>query len=108
MMSVVLETIRQARERGGRSVILVPEASYEDALIALTCAYQGCSGRTAWMPDGNLVTVVNPKSSMEDIKDGFNLYLSAWGNATPVDERGIARWISKASQVHTEMSSVNR
>ena len=107
MLQAVLDILRKARDHGGRAVVLVPETVYEDALRALACLYPVNVGRTAKMPDNNLVSVVTPSLSMDDIdsiKDGFNLYLAGWGHATPKDERGMAKWVAGARKVYTEIS----
>lgn len=109
MIRAVLDILRKARDHGGRAVVLVPETVYEDALHALACLYPVNAGRTAKMPDGNLVSVVTPSLPIDDIdsiKEGFNLYLAGWGRATPIDERGMSKWVIKARKVYTEISGL--
>lgn len=100
----MLNVINQACERGNRAVVLVPEASYEEALRALSCKFDRHAGRTARMPSGNLLTILPASTSPKEIEGDFDLYLSGWGRATPKDERGIAGWMSGAQTVYTELS----
>ena len=100
----MMHTIKQACERGNRAVILVPEASYEEALKALACKFEQHAGRTARMAGGNLLTILTPSTSEKEIEGSFDLYLSGWGKASPLDERGMAKWIARSQKVYTELS----
>lgn len=100
----MLNVIKQACDRGTRAVIMVPEASYEEALRALSCRFDSHAGRTARMPSGNLLTILTPQTSPGEIPGDFDLYLSGWGKALPKDEREMSKWISKAQIVYTEIS----
>lgn len=100
----MLNTIKQACERGVRAVILVPNAAYDEALRALSCRFERHAGRTARMPSGNLLTILPPQTPLTEISDEFELYLSGWGKATPKDERGAVTWMGRATVVHTEIS----
>lgn len=101
---MMMQTIKQACERGNRSVILVPEASYEDALKSLACKFEQHAGRTARMPSGNLLTILTPSAPDSEIAGDFDLYLSGWGRATPRDERGVSKWVARSQAVYTEIS----
>lgn len=104
MIQPVLDALCKARARGGRSVVLVPESAYGDAMKALACLYPENSGRTAWMPDGALVSVAVPSVPIAELGTGFNLYLAGWGCATPKDERRMQEWINASAHVFTEIS----
>lgn len=97
--------IKQACERGSRAVILVPEAAYEESLKSLACRFEQNAGRTARMPGGNLLTVVSTQVPADEIQGEFDLYLSGWGKATPKDEREVSKWIDRAREVYTELTS---
>lgn len=96
--------LKQACERGTRAVILIPEAAYEEALKFFACKFEKNAGRTARMPGGNLLTVITPQTSADEIPGEFDLYLSGWGKATPKDEREVSKWMSRAREVYTEIS----
>lgn len=104
MIQSILGIIRQATERGFRAVVLVPATAYAESLNALTCAYPVNSGRTAVMPCGKQLTLVTPGTPIEEIPGPFHLYLYGWGYATPVEERLVPAWLSKAATVYTEIS----
>ncbi len=104
MIQTVLSIIKMACERGVRAVILVPEGAYEESLRALSCRFDRHSGRTAQMPNGNLVTILTAATSVGEITGDFDLYLSGWGKATPKDERGMLAWVNRASVVYTEVN----
>ena len=104
MIQTVLNIIRLACQRGNRTVILVPEAAYEEALRALACNFDQHAGRTARMPNGNLLTILTATTPVDDTEEGFDMYLSGWGRATPKDERGMTGWMSRARTVYTEIS----
>lgn len=104
MIQTMLTIMRTARDRGGRAVVLVPDASYELALRALVCLYPQNAGRTATMENGQMLTVLTPRSPVGDVTGEFHLYLSGWGVASPRDEREARPWISKAASLTTEIS----
>jgi hypothetical protein len=104
MIQMMMQTIKKACERGTRAVILVPEASYEDALKALACRFERHAGRTARMEGGNLLTILTPATPDGEISGDFDLYLSGWGRATPKDERGMSKWLARSNAVYTEVS----
>lgn len=99
-----LSILQQADRRGGRSVILVPEAVYANALMALACTCPVNAGRTVRLTSGNLLSVVNPKTPCDEITEGFNLYLCGWGAAKPAEEKSMTVWFRKALEVFTEIS----
>lgn len=105
MIQTMLTIMRTARDRGGRAVVLVPESSYELALRALVCLYPQNAGRTAMMENGEMLTVLTPKTPPSEMAGGFHLYLSGWGVASPQDERGARQWLTDAKSVTTETSS---
>jgi hypothetical protein len=104
MMQTMLTIMRAARDRGGRAVLLVPEGSYELALRALVCLYPRNAGRTAKMENDEMLTVLTPRSSVDEISRPFHLYLSGWGMSTSQDEKGAMIWLDKAGSVTTEIS----
>lgn len=104
MVTEILEVLRKAGRVGGRSVLLVPEAIYGDALKALTCAYENPQGRSAKQPDGTWMTILTPRASLEEVSGPYKLYLAGWGRASPQDEKGALDWMGKATQTFTEGS----
>ena len=56
------------------------------------------------MPNGELVSLMTPKTPVEDVGGDFDLYLSGWGRATPQEERAMVKWTAKATAVYTEIS----
>ncbi len=104
MIQAILIILRAAQERTRRAVVLVPEASYEESLKALGCLYPNNTGRTAQMPNGELVSLMTPKTPVEEAGEKFDLYLSGWGKATPHEERAMVKWTAKATAVYTEIS----
>lgn len=104
MIQAILIILRAAQERSQRAVILVPDAAYEESLKALGCLYPNNTGRTAQMPNGELVSLMTPRTPVEDAGEKFDLYLSGWGKATPHEERAMVNWTEKATAVYTEIS----
>lgn len=104
MIQAILIILRAAQDRAHRAVVLVPEACYEESLKALGCLYPINTGRTAQMPNGELVSLMTPGSSVEEAGQKFDLYLSGWGKATPQEERAMLKWTAKASAVYNEIS----
>ena len=103
-MQTILNTLRSAQARDRRAVVLVPEAEYLLALYALGCLYESNAGRSAMMPNGNLVTILAPKTPPSEVGEVFDLYLCGWGGATNREQNHLGRWLGKATGVYTELS----
>lgn len=104
MIQAILIILRAAQEHTRRAVVLVPEASYEESLKALGCLYPSNTGRTAQMPNGELVSLMTPGTPLGEAGEDFDLYLSGWGKATPQEERAMLKWTVKAKTVFNEIS----
>jgi len=104
VIQAIIAILRAAQGRNRRAVVLVPDASYEESLKALGCMYSNNTGRSARMSNGEIVSIMTPVASLEDVGEDFDLYLSGWGRATPLEERAMLRWTAKASAVYNEIS----
>ena len=99
-----MRMLRDAQTRDNRAVFLVPELLYSRALKSLGALYTGNPGRTALMPNGQLVSVITPKTSLDLTNVNFDLYLMGWGVASLPEEQALIVWAGKASSIYTEIS----